>query len=153
MQSPSGRRNREGGQWKRHSLSLSHFSFRNSGDLASPQHICWHRRLYKEIPQGMALHSAAHPLFQGERLCSSPSHPTISCFQGEELCAPVQNVAQGCLQASFPRVAERGEKTPLFSFGLHVTAALKKQRAGPVQALYVIFSSEKAKRLQKGFFI
>lgn len=49
-------------------------------------------------------------------------------------------------------MAERGEKTPLFSFGLHLTAALKKQRAGPVQAIYVIFSSEKAKCLQKGFF-
>lgn len=49
---------------------------------------------------------------------------------------------------------KRGKNTfvLLSSFGLHLTAALKKQRAGPVQAIYVIFSSVKAKCLQKGFF-
>lgn len=90
---PGRRRSGEGGQWIQHSLSLSHFSCRNSQDLASPKHI---------VEQGMAWARAqgfeggfiekSHP---GPQLRTpwAVAHPQVCVGQGAKAAHPA--AAQG----------------------------------------------------------
>lgn len=155
MQSPGGR-SREGGQWKRHSLSLSHFSFRNS-DLASPQHVC---------EQGIASFLAERGVIK--KSCSE-GHPTllpILSFGGEglsaaqasqqhhvfKLCALVQNL--GLPSGFLPWCGRKKKgKKHLCSPLAFTSLPLLKSKEQALSKPFMLFSVLESKLCSERFFI